>query len=662
MNARRKEFHCPLSHGGEVDRKAGVIRGVSVLTAGAARGHDLEVDQVTLSQMHECAADMVSVPVKWNHKSGADAVAGYLRNFRVDGPKLKADWYLLRSHPQFEQAMEMAERMPGNVGLSAAFLGDDETRKVGKDAKKFARCSELLSVDLVAQPAANPDGLFEAKLPEEKRNGGAIRKAIAGAGILASAPLGAQVGIRAAQAATYRKVRPGEDLAGRVVAVRRRITVAGLPVLSVHHAGVATKGGSVLHSSPGPQASIRRDSMEDFRGRVKDGGAGGASVKKQASELFVERGPARVADAEAIRRGAAGMKGKHWSPVANCEHAAAKLAGRPGRSPQLRGALAGAGLGLAVSAATAAIASRRTRQREFALPPEALQVTSEAARAAFHAGIVTKINQRKKRNMNKTAGPAAEAHTISSLAKRTFSTRPTIYARIRSGELRPVGRDEASGQLIFLSADLDAERNAGVERTAMGLLRHLERCGVPAGQREEIALQALNEFGIGAMILGKLGKLGAMAMRNPGIAAPLAGAAVGGVAGGAKAALDGDPNTGILGGAAKGAALGGVAGAAGGMISKMAGAPKIPTPPASGGGFSAVKKPQPPPVFNTRRRVEEDVVRMRQSPMSFEAKADALRKEHNLTRVQALRAVRRGDPEAYAKLEESRKTYEVKKK
>jgi hypothetical protein len=159
-------FHTAsaLEHS-KVDPVNGVIHGVSIITAGIqARGHDLEVDATTLRQMKECADAMGTVSVKWNHKSGADAVAGYLKNFWIEGNKLKGDWHLLKSHGQFEQAIELAERMPKNVGLSAAFLGDDEIRKDGKNTKTFARCSELLSVDLVAQPAANPDGMFEAAL------------------------------------------------------------------------------------------------------------------------------------------------------------------------------------------------------------------------------------------------------------------------------------------------------------------------------------------------------------------------------------------------------------------------------------------------------------------------------------------------------------------
>jgi hypothetical protein len=156
----RKEFHTALEHA-HVDPEAGIIKGVSVITCGiTARGHDLEVDAKTLTQLRDCAVLMGTVPVKWNHKSGADAVCGYLNNFRIEGTKLLGDWHLLKTHPNFNQAIELAERMPNNIGLSAAFMGQDEKLK----GQSFARCQELISVDLVAQPAANPDGLFEAKV------------------------------------------------------------------------------------------------------------------------------------------------------------------------------------------------------------------------------------------------------------------------------------------------------------------------------------------------------------------------------------------------------------------------------------------------------------------------------------------------------------------
>jgi hypothetical protein len=160
-NLKRYELHTELGGSLRVDPVNGVIHGVALITSGVqARGHDLEVDRKTLEQIHECATKLGTVPVKWNHRTGADAVNGYLDNFRIEGTKLLGDWHLLKSHDRFDQAIELASRMPKNVGLSAAFMGEDEKR----GGRTLARCSELISVDLVAQPAANPDGLFEAKL------------------------------------------------------------------------------------------------------------------------------------------------------------------------------------------------------------------------------------------------------------------------------------------------------------------------------------------------------------------------------------------------------------------------------------------------------------------------------------------------------------------
>ena len=155
------EFAAVALSSKKVDAAKGIIRGVSVITSGiTAKGHNLEVDMTTLRQMKDLAVKMGKVPVKWNHKTGADAVNGYLFNFRISGRKLLADWQLLKTHEKYEHAIELATMMPESVGMSASFLGDNE-KKAGKE---FARCEELFSVDLVATAAANPDGLFEARV------------------------------------------------------------------------------------------------------------------------------------------------------------------------------------------------------------------------------------------------------------------------------------------------------------------------------------------------------------------------------------------------------------------------------------------------------------------------------------------------------------------
>jgi hypothetical protein len=180
-----------------IDAVNGIIRGVSVITSGVtARGHNLQVDMKCLEQMCELGQKMGKVPVKTNHRTGLDAVNGYLTNFAIKDNKLKADWHLLKSHKEFQHLIEMSEVMASSFGLSAAFLGrsvdgknreifdeeispgknvqyvQDNGKKVvlGLSDKRFARCSELVSVDAVAMAAANPDGLFESKVDNRKIN------------------------------------------------------------------------------------------------------------------------------------------------------------------------------------------------------------------------------------------------------------------------------------------------------------------------------------------------------------------------------------------------------------------------------------------------------------------------------------------------------------
>ncbi len=178
-----------------VDSKEGVIHGVSMITGQLeAKGHGQQVDKTTLKQIYECAKGMGKVPVKTNHGTGVDAVNGFLTNFRIDGDKVRGDWVLLKAYPTTKHLMEMAEKMPESVGLSVAFRGDPEladgtpvyfdaelkqhyTLKGGQrmpvpaGTKLFARCSELVSTDLVASPAANPDGMFSAR-PVDSGNEG----------------------------------------------------------------------------------------------------------------------------------------------------------------------------------------------------------------------------------------------------------------------------------------------------------------------------------------------------------------------------------------------------------------------------------------------------------------------------------------------------------
>lgn len=150
-----------------VDTKEGVIRGVSLITGGIqAKGHPLICDETTIREFYAACEEKGQVKTKANHKSGVKEVNGYLTNFQIvpcaTGIKCTGDWHLLKKDPNYEHTLEIAERMPGTVGLSGSFTSPKGKEK-GEVTKfgKAARVKEVLSVDFVTDPAANPDGLFE---------------------------------------------------------------------------------------------------------------------------------------------------------------------------------------------------------------------------------------------------------------------------------------------------------------------------------------------------------------------------------------------------------------------------------------------------------------------------------------------------------------------
>lgn len=153
--------------GCKVDRTKGIVFGVSVITGGVkAKGHDLWTDSTTLLQMKEKGDERGKVLVKENHKNpgggttGVDAMVGFLSDFRVEGGKTKADLHFYSSHPRRDLYLDAAENTPELFGLSAAFIPPEKDEVKG--GKKMARVDELVSVDLVTTPAANPSGLFSA--------------------------------------------------------------------------------------------------------------------------------------------------------------------------------------------------------------------------------------------------------------------------------------------------------------------------------------------------------------------------------------------------------------------------------------------------------------------------------------------------------------------
>ncbi len=147
-----------------VDKAAGVIRGVCVVETGEAKGHNVWVDSQTLQTVLDAGKKFAEgLKVKFRHgKSGEyqnvlEETFGLLKNFCIEGSKVRADLYLLESLPADirSKAFEMAEKMANQFGLSIVFKGTNE--KIG--GRDYLRCTALESTDLTDKPAAT-SGLF----------------------------------------------------------------------------------------------------------------------------------------------------------------------------------------------------------------------------------------------------------------------------------------------------------------------------------------------------------------------------------------------------------------------------------------------------------------------------------------------------------------------
>jgi hypothetical protein len=150
---------------GVIDAQTGIIRGVSLITTGPALGHGVMIDDKTLQQV-KSAAEQYSggLKVKLDHSGGAGDIVGYIDTLRIEGEKLLGDLHLLESSVHRAYILEIAERIPDTFGLSIAFSGPSE--KSADKLTTLQRCSEIYSVDLVSEPAANPNGFFSRKLKQ----------------------------------------------------------------------------------------------------------------------------------------------------------------------------------------------------------------------------------------------------------------------------------------------------------------------------------------------------------------------------------------------------------------------------------------------------------------------------------------------------------------
>jgi hypothetical protein len=161
----------------EIDREAGTISGISVITSGAVPSHGFFVDDVMLGQVAEQINEGragTGVKVRMGHPEsfGRDAITtnlGRMNNARVEDGKVRADFAFgsyAASMPGGDPRaflFDLAEEAPDLIGLSIAFIPDlfeERHDDDGLAVAPAARSKEMLAVDFVDEPAANPEGLL----------------------------------------------------------------------------------------------------------------------------------------------------------------------------------------------------------------------------------------------------------------------------------------------------------------------------------------------------------------------------------------------------------------------------------------------------------------------------------------------------------------------
>ena len=168
-----------------VDREKRTIYGFAAISCGEAAGHGLWIDETFCRQVAE-AARAKPMKSRFGHpgllRSGEGSLLGEAIEFRCDGGKTRADLKILKAADSGPKGtlgthvMDLAEEAPHLLGASIVFARDraaetaferdhtDDAFRSPDPANtknlRHARLAELHAVDVVDDPAANPDGMF----------------------------------------------------------------------------------------------------------------------------------------------------------------------------------------------------------------------------------------------------------------------------------------------------------------------------------------------------------------------------------------------------------------------------------------------------------------------------------------------------------------------
>lgn len=165
--------------GSNVDRVNGLIKNVSLISLGEAKGHSVFCDEATLASVVACIKTYKSgLKVKFNARTfnhGEGAILGVVpvSSVRVSEGQVLGTLEISKGYPfkeEVEYLYSLAEEQPDTFGLSIDFSSQEEEI----NGKQYMRCLEIYAVTVVDQPAANEGGMFKAleektetKLPKQ---------------------------------------------------------------------------------------------------------------------------------------------------------------------------------------------------------------------------------------------------------------------------------------------------------------------------------------------------------------------------------------------------------------------------------------------------------------------------------------------------------------
>jgi hypothetical protein len=169
-----------------VDREKGIIYNAAIVTPGEAKGHGVQLDSefvdAVVAQGNESKNGL---KMRFGHPSMSSTALGTFigraKNFRREGDVARGDVFLSKEAKNapggdlYEYVLGMAENEADMFGTSIVFK-PGRTYSRTEDGEKdfdnpgdepFIEMEKLIAVDMVDDPAANPDGLFSSQFNTE---------------------------------------------------------------------------------------------------------------------------------------------------------------------------------------------------------------------------------------------------------------------------------------------------------------------------------------------------------------------------------------------------------------------------------------------------------------------------------------------------------------